>query len=93
METELNMRYQEIEEAYPNYFLKLNSLFKDITSDSKNDAKIVQQDYIQNKIKKTKIKLKIFIKQAMNLIAKDSNGKNDFCFFSFDFVLIERNQI
>ena len=77
------MRYQEIEEAYPNYFLKLNDLFRQITSDSKNDAKLVQQDYIQNKVKKTKIKLKIFIKKAVNLVAKDSNG-NVYIFFVFN---------
>ena len=68
-------RYEEIEKAFPNYFLKLNTIFKNITEDSKLDVKAVHQDYIQSKVKKTKIRLKIFIKNAINLMAKDSNGK------------------
>jgi hypothetical protein len=75
IEHDLTSRYEEIEKTFPNYFLKLNTIFKNITEDSKLDVKAVHQDYIQSKVKKTKIRLKIFIKNAINLMAKDSNGK------------------
>jgi len=77
IEHDLTNRYEEIEKAFPNYFLKLNTIFKNITEDSKLDVKAVHQDYIQSKVKKTKIRLKIFIKNAINLMAKDSNGKKN----------------
>lgn len=78
IENNLIQRYKEIDEAYPNYFLKLNTIFKNITEDSRLDVKNVHQAYIQNRVKKNKILLKIFVKNAVNLMAKDSNGKEFF---------------
>ena len=77
IEKRLAVRYEEVDRAYPFYFQKLKKLFKYVTSDMESDIKLVQKDYIDNNVKKIKTKLRIFVKNACTLIAKDSNGTSD----------------
>ena len=73
----LRTRYQDICRAYPSYFTKLDNIFKHLTDDTKKDIKKIQDDYLNKNVKQMKTKLKIFVKSASNLIAKDSCGTSD----------------
>jgi hypothetical protein len=77
LQHQLATRYEDLNTTFPNYFIKLKDLFSDISNDTKNDVKLVQQHFYQQTVKQIKTKLKIFVKNAVNLVAADSCGTSD----------------
>jgi hypothetical protein len=73
----LATRYEDLNTTFPNYFVKLKELFSDLSNETKTDIKLVQQHFYQQTVKQIKTRLRIFVKNAINLVAADNCGTSD----------------
>lgn len=76
-QNEITKRHNEIERSYPSYLNKIRNTFKIDATEFKNDIKRVQQNYLNRTEKQIKTRLRIFVKNACDLLAKDSCGTSD----------------
>ncbi len=80
----LDNRVNDVKEVHPCLLSTIEKLFVQNQISLNNtihsldyDIRQVQQDYLNKSVKKIKTKLKIFVKNAIGLIAKDSCGTSD----------------
>ena len=77
----LDNRYQDVKDTSPLLYSTLDSLFVQngitLVNSIEADIRQVQTDYLNKSVKKIRTKLKIFVKNAIGLIAKDSCGTSD----------------
>lgn len=86
LQHQLASRYEDLNTTFPNYFSKLKDLFSELSHDTKTDVKLVQQHFYQQTVKQIKTKLRIFVKNAVNLVAADSCGTSDPVIFYYLFI-------
>ena len=77
LQQQLAVRYEDLNTTFPNYFNKLKNLFSDFSNDISKDIKLVQQHFYQQTVKQIKTRLKILVKNAVNLVAADNSGTSD----------------
>lgn len=81
LQTALDNRLYDVRDANPLLLSTIEHLFVkngiSLTPSLDGDIRQIHQDYLNKNVRKIKTKLKIFVKNAIGLIAKDACGTSD----------------